>query len=107
MIPDDVVRQMQVCTVIDLNGFDADSDEAYAKTLFIPNIRRVGGLETIAAAAANGPIWLHHVGNDFDAEWIKKAAAINSVDVQVTPDKADIDAVQAWLAQDRGDRGPK
>ncbi|HQA44948.1 MAG TPA: acetylxylan esterase [Phycisphaerae bacterium] len=99
MMSDLAVHKTGIRTVIDLNQFQMDSDEAYLKQLNIPHIRRIGGLQAIAAAACNGPIWFHNVGEHFDEEWVKAAGRVNGVEVRVTREKADEKAIVEWLME--------
>lgn len=99
MVPVDVVQIHKIRTVIDMNRFDIDSDEAYLKALNIPHIRRIGGLRAIAIAACNGPIWFHNVGDRFDEKWVQAAGKLNLAEVRVTREKADEKAIAEWLTK--------
>ena len=98
MVPAEVVRKTHLRTVIDMNGFDGDSDEAYLKDLNLPNIRKIGGLEALVAAAANGPIWFHNVGPNVPADWADQAGKLNTTKVKITRDRASDEAVADYLA---------
>ena len=100
LVTGEITKSGKLRTVIDMNGFDIDSDEAYLKQLNIPNIRKIGGLRAIAAVAANGPIWFHNVADHFDAEWVQAAGKLNGVEVKITRDKATTEQIAAWLAKD-------
>lgn len=54
--------------VIDVDRFDVDSDEAYEEKLFIPVLRRLGGLSTAAALATPADLYLHNTGPALDHE---------------------------------------
>jgi hypothetical protein len=97
MVPDEVARGKSMRTVIDMNGFDVESDEAYLKELNIPHIRRIGGLRAVAAVACNGPIWFHNAGSTFDEGWVQAAGKVNGVEVRVTREKAEEKAIAEWL----------
>jgi hypothetical protein len=99
LVPRTLVESRGLRTVIDMNGFDADSDEAYLKELNLPHIRRIGGLRAVAAVACNGPIWFHNVGEHFDEQWVKAAGKVNGVEVCVTRERADERAVVEWLTK--------
>lgn len=101
MMTDYALQLTDPVTVIDMNGFDIDIDEAYLEGLSIPHIRRLGGLRAIAAAACNGPIWFHDVGDGFDEEWVKAAGRVNGVEVRVTREKADEQEILKWLNAQR------
>jgi hypothetical protein len=101
MLPDALAQAKEVRTVIDANEFRSADDAAYVKSLFIPGIRRLGGIEAIAAVAANGPIWFHNVGEQFDGSWAEQAGRINGVEVRITKERADAKAIAEWLAKDR------
>jgi len=97
LVPDEAVKAVGLRTAIDMNGFDVTRDDDYLKHLNLPHIRRIGGLRAVAAAACNGPIWFHHVGENFDREWVEAAGRINGVEVKVTREKADEKAIADWL----------
>ncbi len=97
MVPPEAAKK--VPAVIDLNGWGSGGDEAYMNNLYLPMIQRIGGLEAVAAAAANGPIWLHNVGEGFDASWIEAAGKINGVEVKVTQKLALPEEINEWLSR--------
>jgi hypothetical protein len=101
LIPASLARSVDLRTVIDMNRFDIDSDEAYLKELNIPHIRRIGGLRAIAAVACNGPIWFHNVGDHFDEAFVKEAGQVNGVEVRVTKEKAADAEIAAWLTREQ------
>jgi len=96
-LPSEIVKQLHLRTVIDLNRFDSESDEAYLEQLNVPHIRRIGGLRAVAAVACNGPIWFHNVGEHFDEEWVKAAGKVNGAEVRITREKAGEQAIVDWL----------
>jgi len=51
--------------VLDVGAFDTSSDAAYMERLYIPGLRRAGGLQT-ALAMAEGPVLIHNAGARFD-----------------------------------------
>jgi hypothetical protein len=83
--------------VADLNAFDADSDAAYLDRLFVPYIRRIGGLPTIAAACGNGAMLLHNTAGKFDTTWLDQAAAVTNADIRVDSAAADTNAIVSWI----------
>jgi len=102
MVPPEVALRTRLRTVIDMSGLAADRDEEYVRWLFLPGIRRIGGLRAVAAVvAATGPIWLHHVGGGFDATWVREAASLSGHEARITRERADRKAVAEWLS-DRG-----
>ncbi len=80
LVPDDVAKAAPLHTTIDFDAFDVDSDEAYVKSLFLPCIRRIGGLEAVAFAAATTPLRIHNAGTSQNA----LAAAVAGVQPPVT-----------------------
>lgn len=89
--------------VIDADRFDTDSDEAYESRLFIPVLRRLGGLSAAAALATPAEMYLHHTGHAFETEDIeaayRAADALDRLRTQRTP--AEMHQVVAWI-----DEGP-
>jgi len=51
--------------VLDVGQFDTSSDDAYLERLYVPGLRRAGGLQT-AASMAPGRILVHDAGAAFD-----------------------------------------
>lgn len=99
MMTPGIVARNHLRTVIDMNGLDVDSDDAYLKGLNLPHVRRLGGLRAIAAVACNGPIWFHNTGGHLDEAWVKAAGRISGVEVRVTREKAEEKEIAAWLQQ--------
>ena len=58
--------------VIDTDGFDNSSDDAFLKTLPIPSIRRVGDFRTAGTLVAPRNLILHNTGNVFETAWIRE-----------------------------------
>lgn len=89
--------------VIDADRFETDSDEAYESRLFIPVLRRLGGLAAAAALATPAELYLHHTGHAFETDEIeaayRAADALDRLRTQRTP--ADMHQVVAWI-----DEGP-
>ncbi len=89
--------------VIDADRFETDSDEAYESRLFIPVLRRLGGLAAAAALATPAELYLHHIGHAFETDEIeaayRAADALDRLRTQRTP--ADMHQVVAWI-----DEGP-
>ncbi|PYQ46812.1 MAG: hypothetical protein DMF78_25345, partial [Acidobacteria bacterium] len=51
--------------VLGVGGFDTSSDAAYIERLYVPGLRRAGGLQT-ALAMARGPVLIRDAGTRFD-----------------------------------------
>lgn len=89
--------------VIDADRFETDRDEAYESKLFIPVLRRLGGLSAAVALATPAELYLHNTGHAFETDDIeaayRAADALDRVRVQRTP--ADPHQVVAWI-----DEGP-
>lgn len=89
--------------VIDADRFDTDRDESYESKLFIPVLRRLGGLAAAAALATPTELYLHHTGATFQTDEIetayRAADALDGLRTQRTP--ADLSQVIAWI-----DEGP-
>jgi len=91
LVPADLVADTGLRTYIDMNGFDDTRDDAWFADLHIPGLRRWGGLRTIAAVAANGPLMLANIAFSFQAEWARQAAALNQVPITVTDQPLSLD----------------
>ena len=89
--------------VIDANHFDTDSDEAYESRLFIPGLRRLGGLSAAAALATPAELYLHNTGHVFETDEIEAAyRAADALDrLRTQRTHADMHQVVAWI-----DEGP-
>lgn len=89
--------------VIDTDRFDTDSDEAYENGLFIPVLRRLGGLSAAAALATPAELYLHNTGHAIEIDDIeaayRAADALDRLRTQRTP--ADMHQVVLWI-----DEGP-
>ncbi|MCY3770461.1 MAG: acetylxylan esterase [Gemmatimonadetes bacterium] len=91
--------------VIDAGRFDTDSDEEYEEKLFIPVLRRLGGLAAAAALATPAELYLHNTGTAFQTDEIeaayRAADALDRLRAQRAP--ADMRQVIAWTVE--GSRG--
>lgn len=69
-------------TVVDLNGFDPDDDEAWVERFYIPCIRSIGDVRTAAALIAPRPLFVFRVEGALPlvgAQSILEAAAPQTV----------------------------
>ncbi len=84
--------------VIDADRFDTDSDEAYEEKLFIPGLRRLGGLPSAATLATPAELYLHNIGASFQTDEIEAAyRAADATDrLRAQPTPADMRQVVAW-----------
>ena len=98
LVPPELARAAHLRTVIDMNDFDVASDDAYLQQLYLPNIQRIGGLRSVAAVAANAPIWFYNVPPNFPDGWIRQAATLNDIDLRISAEPADLPDLTAWLA---------
>jgi dienelactone hydrolase len=53
--------------ILDVGQFDTSSDDAYLDRLYVPGLRRAGGLQT-AASMATGRILVHNAGAGFSVQ---------------------------------------
>lgn len=97
LVSEELARTCDLRVVADMNGFDSSSDATYVNQLFIPCIRRFGGLPAIAAVAANGPLWLHNTQGHLDTTWLDAARRITNADVHVDRRPADMQELVSWL----------
>jgi hypothetical protein len=56
--------------VLDVGEFDTSSDSDYQKHLYVPGLRRAGGLQT-AAALAGSSVLIHNAGGRFALEGVR------------------------------------
>lgn len=97
MLPGSVLGKNRVRLIADMNAFDAENDSAYLQDLFVPYIRRIGGLPVIAAACANGSIWLHNTADKLDTRWLEQAAAALGADPKVDQKAVDSQLISQWI----------
>jgi hypothetical protein len=74
--------------VLDVDGFDPSSDEAFLARLDIPGLRRAGDLHT-AAALARGSLVVHNAGARFPVEGVRAHARKLTADEVVRLLRAD------------------
>ncbi len=90
--------------VIDADRFDTGSDEEYQEKLFIPVLRRLGGLSTAAALATPADLYLHNAGSMLDPEdaeaAYRAAGAKDRLRTQRKP--ADIRQIVDWVVEGPG-----
>ena len=97
--PPQMAAAKRLRTVIDLNGFDISRDESYLQGLNLPNIRKLGGLEAVAVAAANGPMWFHNAHGSFRGQWALMAASMNAAMLKLDRTQAGPEAISDWLEE--------
>jgi dienelactone hydrolase len=87
--------------VIDLNGFDPTSDDAFLAKLDLPLLRRAGDLTTALALAAPMPLALHNAGPAFPTAWVKQLyRALGAKDaLMVQPERLSDAEIVAFLAR--------
>jgi hypothetical protein len=61
-------------TVLDVGPFDTSSDDDYLRRLFIPGLRRAGGLDLAAKSLPPGSV-IHNAGDRFAIDGLKVRAA--------------------------------
>ncbi len=90
-----------VRAVIDIDQFDTDSDGEYEEKLFIPVLRRLGGLASAAALATPAELYLHNTGAKFQADEMESAyRAADAIDrLRVQNGPADMRQVIAWIEE--------
>jgi len=97
LVPPELANQKRLRTVIDLNGFDIRRDESYLQQLNLPNIQKLGGLEAVAVAAVNSPMWLHNAHASFRGQWALMTAGVNAAMLKLDRAEASLEAISAWL----------
>jgi len=60
--------------ILDVNGFDSSSDQAFVEHLYIPGLRRAGDLQT-AASMFRGEVIVHNAGTSFTVPTLHPRAA--------------------------------
>ncbi len=58
-------------TVADMAKLDLESDDLWARKLYLPLIRRVGDVKTAIALTAPGALHLHNLHRNFPARWAR------------------------------------
>lgn len=56
--------------ILDVGDFDTSSDTDYVEDLYVPGLRRAGGLQTAAAAAGKGVV-IHNAGERFTLNGVR------------------------------------
>ena len=86
-------------TVADVSSFDTDDDEQWIKKLHIPDIRRIGGLNTAMTLVAPNPLFIHNTGENFRTDWIKAVySAVNAEDyLKIKSSQATESETVEWL----------
>jgi len=91
LLPENLPEGRAVRAVVDLDGFDDGSDEDYLARLFLPNIRRAGGLPAVAAAAAQRcDLRLVGTAGRTDFSWAAQAARLAGRHFTAAAEPADI-----------------
>ena len=88
-------------TVIDANGFDSDSDEAYLQNLPIPSIRRVGDFRTAGTLVAPRHLLIHNTSTTFQTDWIAEVyRVVDAADrLRVEAEEVSDEDIAAWIAK--------
>src|SRR5882724_4866943 len=58
----------------DLAQFQTDTDQAYLDGFFVPGLRKAGDFRAAAVLATQNSLFLHNVGQEFPADWVKRSA---------------------------------
>lgn len=98
LLPEVFARATCMTTVVDMGGLDVTADETYLNHVYLPGMRRLGGLAAAAEVALTGPIWFHHVGPNFPEERIRTVAETWGAKVRITQAPADRQRQFHWLS---------
>ena len=87
--------------VIDVDRFDTESDAEYEAKLFIPVLRRLGGLASAATLATPTELYLHNTGTAFQTDDIEDAyRAADAMDrLRTQRSTAEMRQVIAWTVE--------
>ena len=90
-----------VRAVIDTDRFDTEPDGTYEEKLFIPVLRRLGGLSAAAALATPAELYLHNTADTFQTEDIESAYRVaEAMDrLRVQRASADMGQVVSWIVE--------
>jgi dienelactone hydrolase len=79
----------------------SDTAALLDRDLFMPGLRRYGGIEGLASVAAPNPLLVHHYDPHFNTNWLHAVYQANraSAALSCRADEADSAAVVAWVAQ--------
>lgn len=88
-------------TVIDIDGFDPDSSQDWNERMFIPLIRRAGGIETAVGLVAPERLFLYNVSNDLLGDRLSKfyRASGSSEHLQIQRDSPTDEAIISWISE--------
>ena len=87
--------------VADCDEFDASSDDEFlAQDIFTPGLRKIGGLDGIAALAAPNPLLLYKTGDKFSTQSLRDSytAAAEKKNLRVERNKASEDVIVKWAS---------
>ena len=86
-------------TAVDFQRFRADQDQAWIDQFYLPGIRAVGGMRSIAALCAPGALLVHNTGKHFPGDWAQAAYRANGKgrQLQVSEKRHSWAVVKEWL----------
>jgi dienelactone hydrolase len=83
--------------VADLAQFQADKDQAYLETFFVPGLRKAGDFRAAAVLATQDKVFLHNAGRDFPADWVKQSAQAAHSTAEVRTTAASDEELLTWI----------
>jgi len=86
-------------TTADVSNFDTNDDEQWVERLHVPDIRRIGGLNTAMTIATPKPLFIYNTGGKFQTDWIRDVyTSIDSEDnLKIQEQEANQSEIFEWL----------
>src|SRR5439155_947388 len=84
--------------VADLAQFQTDTDQAYLDRFFVPGLRKAGDFRAAAVLDTQDRLFLHNVGREFPADWVKQSAQAAHAKAEVRTTTASDEELLKWIA---------
>ena len=85
-------------TVVDVNRFNSNDDQAYIDGLYASGLRRAGDVRTAVLLAATNSLFLHNTGNAFQTDAVSAACNASGVKIGVEKEVLSNDKIAEFLS---------
>ena len=86
-------------SIIDVDQFNNNDDQAYIGRMYAPGLRRCGDLRTAAMLAAPSPLCLHNAGMTFNSEAIATGYSAVGAKLRVEKSMLSEDEIVDWIVR--------